>query len=94
MPTVQERVGVLEERVANIDEKIDDIKNDVKENHQDIKVQLKTMYDASCSQHAELNKKIQEIEGFRLKWSYMIAGGVAVLGIVIGHFDKLEHFLK
>ena len=94
MPSVQERVGVLEERVANIDEKVDDIKHNVRENHEDIKAQLKTMYDASCSQHAELNNKIKELEGFRLKWSYMIAGGVAVLGIMVGHFDKFEKFLK
>lgn len=94
MPSVQERVGVLEERVANIDEKVDDIKNNVKENHEDIKNQLKTMYDASCSQHAELNRKINDLEGFRLKWSYMIAGGVAVLGIIIGHLDKFEHMIK
>jgi predicted RNase H-like nuclease (RuvC/YqgF family) len=33
MPTVQERVGVLETKVHNIDEKIDDVKVDIKDLH-------------------------------------------------------------
>lgn len=94
MATVQERLGIVETKVANLDEKISDVQGDIRHNHEDLKAQLKTMYDASCSQHAELAGKIKELEGFKMKWSYMIAGGVAVLGIVIGHLDKIQQFLK
>ena len=94
MATVQERVGVLETKVDGLTEKIDDIKTDVKDSHQDIKTQLKTMYDASCTQHAELATKIKDLEGFKMKWTYMGLGGLAVLGWITGHIDSITAFLK
>jgi hypothetical protein len=53
---------------------------------------LDDMYSASCDQHAQLAGKINELEKFRLKWVYMVAGGVAVLGVVSGHLDKFAKF--
>lgn len=94
MATVQERLGIVETKVANLDEKIDHMNDHVKNNHLELREQLKTMYDASCKQHAELNNKIGELENFKMKWVYMIAGAVAVIGILLGHFDKIEKFLK
>jgi hypothetical protein len=94
MATVSERVSVLETKVDNFSEKLDEVKEDVKESHTDIKSQLKTMYDASCSQHAELATKIKELEGFKMKWTYMVLGGVAVLGWVSGHLDKIAAVLN
>jgi hypothetical protein len=52
------------------------------------------MYDASCTQHAELAKKINDIEGFKMKWTYIIFGGIAVLGWVSGHFDAISKVLN
>jgi hypothetical protein len=94
MATVSERVSVLETKVDNFGEKLDEVKIDVKESHSDIKEQLKTMYDASCSQHAELASKIKDLEGFKMKWSYMILGGIAVMGWVTGHIEQISTFLK
>lgn len=87
MPTVIERVSVLETKVDNLNDKIDNIQDNVKDNHQDLKTQLRTMYDASCSQHAELNKKITELEKFKNKWMYILTGGIAVFAYAIGHLD-------
>lgn len=96
MATVNERVSVLETQVDNISEKIDDIKVDVKEidgkivtHTETLKAQLTTMYDASCEQHAELAKKIGAIEKFKNQWVWMIIGGAAVGGWMIGHLDLL-----
>jgi hypothetical protein len=94
MATVAERVSVLEIKVDNFGDKLDEVKVDVKESHADIKEQLKTMYDASCTQHAELATKIKDLEGFKMKWTYMVLGGVAVLGWVSGHIDSIATFLK
>jgi len=94
MATVSERVSVLETKVDNFGDKLDEVKVDVKESHTDIKQQLKTMYDASCTQHAELATKIKDLEGFKIKWTYMVLGGVAVLGWVSGHIDSISAFLK
>jgi predicted HicB family RNase H-like nuclease len=90
MATVVERVSVLETKVDGINEKIDNVQDNVKENHQEIKDQLETMYVASCTQHAELNKKISDLEQFKNKWTYIIMGGVAVGSFMIGHFNLLS----
>ena len=97
MATMQERVGVLETRVTGIDEKIDDLKTDVKEMHDcldrtrdDLIAKLDTMYSASCSQHADLNRKIEKMERFKDKWVHMAWGGLAVIGFLAGHIDKIQ----
>jgi hypothetical protein len=69
MATVAERVSVLETKVDNFGEKLDEVKVDVKESHLEIKQQLETMYDASCTQHAELASKIKDLEGVKNKWT-------------------------
>ncbi len=100
MPTVAERVSVVEVQVANLDEKIDEIKVDVNGLGTGIQRRLDQMYEASCTQHAELaasiknthselDAKITELQQFKQKWMYLILGGLAVLGFVSGHFDTI-----
>ena len=99
MATTAERLGIVETKVVNLDEKLDDLKVDVKEMHNcldktrdGLMGKLDEMYSASCTQHSELANKISELEKFRMKWVYMISGGVAVLGVVSGHLDKFAKF--
>ncbi len=94
MATVAERVSVLETKIDNFDEKLDDIKTEVKSNHSDLKTQLETMYTASCQQHAELAGKIKDLEGFKSKWTYVVAGAIAALGWASGHTEALSAFFK
>ena len=100
MATTVERLGIVETKVANLDEKIDEIKVDVNQLGAGINSRLDQMYDASCTQHAELAKsiknthteldsKISELQQFKQKWMYLILGGIAVLGFVSGHFETL-----
>jgi hypothetical protein len=96
MATTVERLGIVETKVENLNEKMDNLKIDVKDMHDcldktrnDIKAQLSEMYDASCSQHAELAKKISSLEKIREKATWIIAGGIAVAGLFSGHADKL-----
>jgi hypothetical protein len=100
MATTVERLGIVETKVANLDEKIDEIKIDVNQLGTGINSRLDQMYDASCTQHAELAKsiksthteldaKISELQQFKQKWMYLILGGIAVLGFVSGHFETL-----
>ena len=100
MATTVERIGIVETKVENLSEKLDDLKVDVKEMHDcldktrnDLKSQLETMYNASCEQHAELAKKIGNLEQIRQKMIWMVAGAVAFAGILSGHFDKIIAFI-
>ena len=100
MATTVERLGIVETKVSNLDEKIDEIKVDVNQLGTGINSRLDQMYDASCTQHAELAKsiksthteldaKISELQQFKQKWMYLVLGGIAVRGFVSGHFETL-----
>jgi hypothetical protein len=91
-----ERISVVEVQVVNLDEKLDEIKVDVKDMHDcldrtgvDLKATLKDMHNESCRQHTELAGKIDELEKFKTKWTYMIAGAIAVVGFASGHVSAL-----
>ena len=97
MATSQERIGVLETKVEGLNEKIDNLKADVKEMHDcldktrdDLSNKLDKMYESSCEQHAALNIKIETIEKLKDKWTYMAWGGLAVIGFLAGHIDKIQ----
>jgi peptidoglycan hydrolase CwlO-like protein len=92
MATTNERLGIVETKVENLNEKLDDLKSDVTETREELKDQLKTMYDASCTQHAELAKKISGLEKIRERTMWMVAGAVAFAGIISGHFEKILAF--
>lgn len=97
MQTQSERIGIVETRIDNITEKIDDLKSDVKDVHDcldktrdELTSQLQKMYNTSCSQHADMAKKISEIERVKDKWIWTFAGAIAVLGWVSGHTEIIS----
>jgi hypothetical protein len=101
MATTVERLGIVETKVENLNEKMDDLKVDVKEMHdcldktrESLVDKLNEMYTASCDQHAELAKKIGNLEQIRQKMLWMVAGAVAFAGILSGHLDKILAFLQ
>ena len=101
MATTVERIGIVETKVENLNEKMDDLKVDVKDMHDcldktrdSLVEKLNEMYTASCDQHAELAKKIGNLEQIRQKMVWMVAGGVAFAGILSGHMDKVLAFLQ
>jgi len=101
MATTVERISIVEVKVENLNEKMDDLKVDVKDMHDcldktrgSLLEKLDEMYSASCDQHAELAKKISNLEQIRQKMVWMVAGGVAFAGILSGHMDKLLAFLQ
>lgn len=90
MPTVAERVSVVEIQVANLDEKLDDIKLDVKELHDcldrtgdTLTKTLADMRTESTEQHNELAGKIKDLEKQRQKlttYAMMAMAFIAGLG--------------
>ena len=100
MATTVERLGIVETKVENLNEKMDELKVDVKDMHdcldktRDTLVEkLEEMYGASCAQHAELAKKIGDLEKVRQKIMWMFAGAIAFAGILSGHLEKILAFL-
>jgi uncharacterized coiled-coil DUF342 family protein len=100
MATTVERIGIVETKVENLSEKMDELKVDVKEMHDcldktrdNLLEKLDEMYNASCDQHAELAKKVGDLEKIRQKVMWMSAGAVAFSGILAGHMDKILAFI-
>jgi flagellar capping protein FliD len=96
MATTVERLGIVETKVENLNEKLDDLKIDVKDMHDcldqtrdSLLDKLEQMYAASCSQHTEMSTKITELEKWKQKWVYMLAGGAVVISWVSAHADTV-----
>lgn len=94
MATQAERISVVETKVEGLVEKVDDLKVSINDTKLALTDKLDTMYAASCQQHAELAKKLSEVEKFKDKWLYVGMGGLAVLGWVTGHLDLLSKILN
>ena len=101
MASVAERVSVLETKVENNSEKLDDIKVDVRELHDcldrtgdELKDLLKDMHEQSCKQHETLAGKISELENFKQKWVYTVAGALVVIGWVTAHAETVARIFK
>ena len=92
--TQVERISVVETKVESLAEKVDDLKVSINDTKIALTDKLDTMYSASCQQHAELAKKLDEVEKFKDKWIYVSMGGLAVLGWVTGHMDILSKILN
>ena len=96
MAKVDERLGIVETKVENLNEKLDDLKVDVKDMHDcldktrdGLTDKLNEMYDASCTQHAQLAKEISSLKLQRDKWIWTSAGIIAAIGWVSGHTEMI-----
>lgn len=94
MATQIERISVLETKVDSLKEDVREMHDCLDKTRDQLTEKLDTMYAASCQQHAELAKKLSEVEKFKDKWIYIVMGGVAVLGWATGHIDTIAKFLK
>ena len=101
MASTAERLGIVETKVHTLDEKLDDLKVDVKDVHDcldktrdDLTEQLKTMYDASCTQHSALAKEINALKSQRDKWVWLSAGALAAIGWVSGHMEIITKIFQ
>lgn len=90
MPTVSERVSVVETEIKNIEEKLVDIKDDVKvvsdevkRSHDVLLQQLTQMANEGKAAHAELGSKISAIE----KWRWTLMGVGVAVGYIASHAD-------
>lgn len=101
MATTTERLGIVETKIENINEKVDELKVDVKDLHDcldrtrdGLNEKLDVMYDASCSQHKALSDEISKIKRDKDKIVWLIGGGIAFLGWLSGHSDKILDVIK
>ena len=101
MATTAERLGVVETKVENLNEKVDEIKVEIKELHDcldrtrdGLTEKLDLMYNASCDQHKSLASDLEKLKKDKDKLVWLVGGGIAFLGWLSGHSDKVLEVIK
>jgi chaperonin cofactor prefoldin len=91
---IGERVSVVETQVKNINEKLDDLKNSIDSIRELTVANREHLLKELDSIHADVNKRVGDVEKFNNKWYYIVVGGTAVAGFALGHVDLARIFLK
>jgi hypothetical protein len=52
------------------------------------------MYNASCSQHAELAKELSSLKKDKDRVVWFVGGAIAILGWLSGHSEKILSFFS
>lgn len=67
--------------------KLDLMLEEYKSNRDKFYAHANELHKEQTAQHHELADKISDLEKFRAKWSYLILGGVAVLGWLSAYWE-------
>jgi uncharacterized coiled-coil DUF342 family protein len=91
---VKEMHDCLDKTRDGLNERLDEMIEEYRANRNKFYENAKELHEDEQREHRELNKKIEDLQQFKQKWVYMTMGGVAVLGWVSGHLDKIIGFVK
>jgi uncharacterized coiled-coil DUF342 family protein len=91
---VKEMHDCLDKTRDGLNERLDEMIEEYRANRNKFYENAKELHEDEQREHRELNKKIEDLQQFKQKWVYMTMGGVAVLGWVSGHLDKILGFVK
>ena len=101
MATTAERLGVVETKVENLNEKVDELKVEIKDLHEcldrtrdGLAEKLDVMYNTSCDQHKALAADLEKLKKDKDKIVWLVGGGIAFLGWLSGHSDKVMEVIK
>lgn len=75
-------------------EKLDVMLTEYRENRDKFYAHADKMHDEHTIQHNELASKLQDLEQFRAKWTYLVLGGVAVLGWIAAYWETVVKILE
>lgn len=103
-----ERLAKLEAKVEAIQDDVSAVKQDIKELHSRITTGNREIMDkldekidalakADKEQHENLKnsmEKVKERVDFLERWKWMIIGGAAVIGYLIGHISLIANIVK
>lgn len=91
---VKDMHDCLDNTRDGLNERLDKMLDEYRSNRDKFYAHADMLHKDGKKDHEAMNNKISELEKFKSKWMYMILGGVAVLGWVSGHLDKILGFLK
>ena len=74
--------------------KLDIMLNEYRENRDRFYAHADELHRIQSDQHNELADKLSDLEKFRAKWTYLILGGVAVIGWLSAYWETVLKILE
>lgn len=91
---VRDMHDCLDRTRDGINAKLDNMLIEYRESRDNFYAHANKLHKEQTEQHNELAGKINDLERFRAKWTYMVLGGVAVIGWVSAYWDFVEKILN
>lgn len=75
-------------------EKLDIMLGEYRESRDKFYAHADELHKIQTAQHHELADKISDLEQFRAKWSYLVLGGIAVIGWIAAYWETVVKILE
>jgi uncharacterized coiled-coil DUF342 family protein len=90
---VKDMHDCLDRTRDQVNEKLDIMLDEYRSNRDKFYSHANELHKIQSDQHHELADKITDLEKFRAKWTYMILGGVAVIGWLSAYWEAVVKIL-
>jgi uncharacterized coiled-coil DUF342 family protein len=91
---VRDMHDCLDRTRDQVNEKLDEMLGEYRSNRDRFYAHADELHKIQTAQHHELADKISDLEKFRAKWTYLILGGVAVIGWISAYWDTAVKILN
>ena len=91
---VKDMHDCLDRTRDQVNEKLDEMLDEYRTSRDRFYAHADDLHKQQTAQHHELAEKITDLEKFRAKWSYLILGGVAVIGWVSAYWETVVKILE
>jgi len=90
---VRDMHDCLDRTRDQVNEKLDIMLIEYRDNRDKFYAHANKLHEEQTAQHHELAGKINDLEQFRAKWTYLILGGLAVIGWISAYWETVVKIL-
>jgi len=90
---VKDMHDCLDRTRDQVNEKLDVMLAEYRDNREKFYAHANKLHEEQTAQHHELAGKINDLEQFRVKWTYLILGGIAVIGWISAYWETVVKIL-
>jgi uncharacterized coiled-coil DUF342 family protein len=91
---VKDMHDCLDRTRDQVNEKLDEMLTEYRSNRDRFYAHADELHKIQTAQHHELADKITDLEKFRAKWTYLVLGGVAVIGWLSAYWETVVKILN
>ena len=91
---VKDMHDCLDRTREQVNEKLDEMLTEYRSIRVRFYAHADELHKIQTSQHHELADKISDLEKFRAKWTYLVLGGVAVIGWISAYWETVVKILN